>query len=455
MPKQYTDAEKAAYYKKKLAQAKKNGGGMTYTPKKKTYVPKRKTTVSKAPRAKGPGSLSKAGSGIGAGIGSTFGPLGSAVGSFLGGKLGHLIETVTGFGDYKVSSNSIMVGGMTPPQVVNSVNNGGVIIRHREYLGDIPATVDFSIQSFLIQPGLSETFPWLSQMANSFEQYKLRGMLFEFQSTSSDAVLSTATSSALGTVVMMTEYDVADSIPTSKRQMLNAEFSCSSKPSCSFIHPIECARSQSQLDMLYTRGTLTVPAGFDQRLYDFARFHIATEGMQAASGVCGELWVTYEIELFKPQFYFYALADHFRMTTITQANPLGVSSSSVNIAAGATLGGTVDATNYYFPSIISDGVYYYSYTVVGGGAANVISASVTFTNCAAYDLIDNDAFSYAFAPNPAVASNQNTSIIAGAVKITGQNAKITWSTAGTYPAATNSGDLFVIRLPDTLGPVPS
>lgn len=96
--KAYTDAERAAYYKKKLAE-------------KKERAP-RKTAITRAvvPKSKAPGILSGAGSTIGGGIGSSFGPVGTAVGSFLGGKLGHLIEKVTGFGDYQIEQNSIMKG---------------------------------------------------------------------------------------------------------------------------------------------------------------------------------------------------------------------------------------------------------------------------------------------------------------------------------------------------------
>ena len=243
-----------------------------------------------------------AGNALGSALG---GPAGGGIGKFLGGKLGHLIESVTGFGDYQVESNTVLQGGMSVPQVVNSMNKGTVIVRHREYIGNILSSINFSVQSYLIQPGLASTFPWLSQQATAYEQYRVRGMLFEFVSTSSDAVLSTAVSSALGSVIMMTEYDVADDPPTSKRQMLNSEFACSTKPSLSAIHPIECKRELSAQDILYTRGSIAVPSGFDQRLYDFARFNIATEGMQANGGILGELWVTYEMEFLKPQFAYF------------------------------------------------------------------------------------------------------------------------------------------------------
>lgn len=441
---------------KRPVQRKKNAGVsrsqlVLIEPDKMNRQVARKTYKSYKRAEKKPGAFSKAGSALGAGLGSAFGPAGTGVGSFLGGKLGHLIETVTGFGDYHVDNNTVLTGGMSPPQVVNSVEKGGVIIRHREFIGDIAATVNFTIQSYLIQPGLADTFPWLSQIANGFEQYRLRGMLFEFKSTASDAVLSTATSSALGTVMMMTEYDIADAIPSGKRQMLNAEYSSSSKPSCSFIHPIECKKSLSAQNILYTRGAIAPPANFDQRLYDFARFHIATEGMQAASGLCGELWVTYEIELLKPQLAYFGFADHYITSLVTSARPLGTVVGS-NIARGGTIGGVISGagTDYSFPFQVSSGQYYFSYTVIGGGATLVFAPNVTLTNATFLPYWTNNAFVAVSSPLPAVVANQTTYMVQGTFRIDREGASIQFSNTGVPPGATMYGDLWVMRLPDSI-----
>lgn len=428
------------------------------TPKKK-MAPRKAAYSTRPPAKKKPakktregGAISGVGEMAGHALGSALGgPAGGGIGKFLGGKLGHLIETVTGFGDYTVENNSILSGGMTVPQVVNSIDKGTVIVRHREYIGNVYSSTGFAVSSYLIQPGLASTFPWLSQQANAFEQYRLRGMLFEFVSTSSDALLSAATSTALGSVVMMTDYDVADEAPTSKRQMLNSEFSCSTKPSLSAIHPIECKRSLSAQDILYTRGSIAVPAGFDQRLYDFARFNIATEGMQVAGGILGELWATYEIEFLKPQFAYYGLADHYRMTAITAARPLGTVAGS-NIANGGTIGGAISGSglDYSFPREISSGKWYFEYSVVGAGAPNVISPNITVTNATLYALTVNDTQSWINSPQPAVAANQTTFIVTGTFIITAENAVIHFSATGVIPAATMYGDLWVMRLPDSI-----
>lgn len=451
MSKQYSDAEQAAYWKKKATEKPKYGGGKSYTPKsysspkgekynyklkKQMYEDEQKEKRIAA--RKDPGFIS---SGAGA-LGNAF--FGKP-GELLGGKIGHLIEQITGFGDYKVQSNSIMKGGLSNVQIVNSSNKGGFIVRHREYIGDVVATKNFSNRTYLINPGLVATFPWLSQIAEAFEVYKLRGVIFEYNSTSSDALLSSSTSTALGTVVMATEYDIADTPFTNKRDMLTTQHSCSNKPSASFIHPIECKRSLSVQNTLFTRST-AVPAGYDPRLYDFARFNIATEGMQADGGVLGELWIVYEIELLKQQFSFSGLTDHFKFNAISTSRPLGTVIGS-NLGSGGTIGGAIsgDGLTYGFPSNFSNGLYQYVYSVVGISSASCAAPSVSFINAVAVNIMVNNTTNNV----TPVASTNTTSIRTGILRITGQSAYIVFAIDGN-PASSPVGDLWVTRIPDSM-----
>ena len=225
--KKYTAAEKAAYYKRKNAAKPKQ--------------PYKRNTRKPRPTA----SVGTVGGIVGSALGGALaGPGGAAVGHYLGKGAQEMFQSLVGFGDYRLNGNTLMTGGMSPPQMVNSINRGGYIVRHREYLGDVLATETFTSKVYPLNPGI-QTFPWLSQIAGSFEQYKFRGLVFEFRSTSSDAVLSTATSSALGTVIMATQYNVLNPPFASKLAMENYEFANSDKPSCSFYHPIECMASRT------------------------------------------------------------------------------------------------------------------------------------------------------------------------------------------------------------------
>lgn len=224
--------------------------------------------------------------------------IGSSIGAFIGDKVQNVVGKLTGLGDYHVANNSLM--GLDPPELVNK-SKRAVVLRHREYLGDIvtSSTIGaFKLQSFLLNPGRFASFPWLSALATSFQEYSWDGMVFEFKTMSADALNSTNT--ALGQVIMATNYNVTSPNFSSKQEMENTEFSNSCKPSSSMMHPIECARKDSVLTHYYMTSDEGPPIGSPSQFYDHANFQIATNGFQAASVNVGELWVTYEVSLYKP-----------------------------------------------------------------------------------------------------------------------------------------------------------
>jgi hypothetical protein len=131
--------------------------------------------------------------------------------------------------------------------------------------------------------------------------YNFEGLIFEFKSTSADALNSTNT--ALGVVIAATNYDVLDPNFSGKRQMEAYEFCTSTKPSCSMIHPVECKKGLNVLENMYVTQVQTpasLPANSDARLYYIGNFQLATEGMQAASNI-GEVWVSYQVRLMRPK----------------------------------------------------------------------------------------------------------------------------------------------------------
>jgi len=328
-------------------------------------------------------------SAIGSGLGSTFGP----IGTMLGGKAGELLSHITGFGDYSLDSNSVMTGGLTPPQIINSVNNGGMIIRHREYLGDLYGNeAAYSSTLYPINPGQAGSFPWLSQVANAFEEYEFRGLVYEFKSLSSDAVLSSTASTALGFVAMATQYNAGGPPFATKRALENYEFSNSNKPSCSFIHPIECKRSLNVDTHLYVRVG-AVPNNQDVKTYDMGLLNVAVGGMQNSTGsVIGELWCTYEIELYHPKFLDNAgvLSDHFVTSGASAANPLGTTfNPSTGNNLGIAIAGVTGGERLYFPATDSAGKYLIS-VVWNGTAATLNYPIIALTGCVAFQLYQNE-----------------------------------------------------------------
>jgi Viral coat protein (S domain) len=298
MPRKYTKKPSASTEVKKIVSALNSlnmkGRGAYRSSTTRPYKPAGRPTG---------GAVSGRGfyKGFGADLGRHIGGLATSMSgipglSMLGERLGRMGAKATGWGAYKVHHNSLIAD---IPVIANPNKEGATQVRHREYIGDIVSTGGFQIQYQLpINAGLPSTFPWESVVGSAYQQYQVNGMIFEFISTSGD---TTAGSTALGSVCMATQYDSALPPFVNKLQILNQEFSTSVKPSVNGIHPIECAPSQTSIPLLYTR-TGVVPAGTDQRLYDLGVFYLATEGQQGAGGdVIGELWVTYDLLLYKPQ----------------------------------------------------------------------------------------------------------------------------------------------------------
>lgn len=225
--------------------------------------------------------------------------LGGQVGAKIGGYIGDRVHNfVSGLGDYHSSAD--LYGRL--PTMVNNPSGGGTIIRFQEYISDVitGASNTFNITSYILNAGQGNTFPWLSQIASNFEQFQFEGIIFQFRSTSANALNSTNT--ALGTVIMATQYDTVDNAFSSKAEMLNYEFSASVKPSESCLHMIECAPNQTTIDKLYVLDG-SVPPNADPRLYNLGRFSIATSGFQGTNVNIGELHVTYQVRLLKPKLF--------------------------------------------------------------------------------------------------------------------------------------------------------
>lgn len=262
------------------------------------------------------GSFASGGSAVGSLAGRALGTLiggpgGGAVGSSLGGLvgkgLGSFLSKIAGFGSYHVMQNSIgREGGVIPegvsvPTIVN--DGGGTIVRHAEFLQNIVAPAspeDFTLDSFDVNPGDPDLFPWLSQVAKNYQQWRPRGMIFVFRSTSSDITAG----GALGTFAMSSNYNSLEATFTNMRDMLNAKYAVSGKPSRDYVHTIECARSERPTEILYVKGPNSSDTlSQDANMFNLCKFQYATEGLPSgltAGEILGELWISYEIELMKP-----------------------------------------------------------------------------------------------------------------------------------------------------------
>ena len=383
------------------------------------------------------------GTGLGAAAGGFFGgPAGALAGANFGRSVGGGIAQLTGRGAYSgpgLSRNTLVLP--VNPRIINDLTReGAVVIRHREHIGTIVSSTSFEVQYELpLNPAQNGSFPWLSSIAANFTQYEMLGCIYEYVSTSGNAVSST--NNALGEVIMTSNANSLDSSYQSKTAMLNSDFAQAFAPSVNGALPIECSPAQSTLTKLYTRYGAVKP-GADVRMADLGVVTIATSGMQAADIEIGELYVNYEVALLKPQLvselgYLQPQSYHI-LNGSTNSAPLGTTRTSLINTLGVTF-----ASNVITIPRNTSGKFELIFSFQGTTAA-LVKPTHTYVNMKQIDAcrngttgtIQNDG------------SSADTFIIRITVQIldSSKESTVTIGTGATLPSSLSTSDLTISQL---------
>lgn len=341
---------------------------------------------------------------VGQRVGGIFGmPYLKGVGRWLGSGIG----SIFGSGDYNIIGaepmyNLLTNGNQIPKFSETRQTN---IVCHREYIGDITGTTGFTNRTFPLNPGVSQTFPWLSSIAENYQEYKFHGLIFEFRPLITDFV----TSGAPGVIVMATNYNSDASAYSSKQQMENSEYAVSVKPTLDLIHGVECEIQQTVLPQLYVR-TGSVPSGQDLRLYDQGLFQFASQGNP--SQLLGELWVSYCVEFFKPVLPITAglSSAYINRSNTTNASPMG----SIGVVNRGDLAVTITSTVLTIPANPNDEFYITLHWY--NGSVNVVIASPGITIVGGTFMAEFQNGTTAVQVAPFIGASTNTMIIGRAVK---------------------------------------
>jgi len=355
-----------------------------------------------------PGPWGQLGQRVGAMIGGTVGGRQGAVLGQAAGGLAHYVGRLFGSGAYRVGEspkfNSLFPGLASKSKASLSFGTeASVRIRKREYIGDVisSSTVSaYAQQQFSINPGSSSTFPWLSQIARKFQTYKFHGCVFEYKSTSANALNSTNTS--LGTVIGAVDYNSATQEFNYKQDLLNTYGGIDVKPSDSFFVGVECDPAKLPVNELYVRAD-NQPVKSDLRFYDQGQFYVASTGCQGTSVSLGEMYVIYDVELMLPistppgtgmntsSFSFFTSGGLAPTSTVWVPNwnqstygiardiitdQMRVASDNIGIICSVAGSGTQIA----FPQNTANGIYRMDFVYVGSNTANVVNPTFNFFN---------------------------------------------------------------------------
>jgi hypothetical protein len=291
-------------------------------------------TTGLAARGKGSYGIGRLGRSVGGMVGGRLGnrAAGAAVGGFIGRNasnyfLGGGGYSAAGSGEYGLTNSLVSGSSVAVPTMMGGDEIGSIVVSHKEYLGNITGSMAFENSPFNINPGLSTSFPWLSQIACNYEEYSFEQLMFTYTSLLSDST----SSGVIGSIIMTTNYNAAQEPFTNTADMLNNIGTISARPiDGPIIHGVECDDAKNVLPSYFVRNG-AVPPGQDVKTYDQGRFQIATEGMPVDSQLQGQLWVSYCVVLRKPKIWVAAgkgiLTDAFKGTSnsMNENYPMGTS----------------------------------------------------------------------------------------------------------------------------------
>jgi len=98
--------------------------------------------------------------------------------------------------------------------------------------------------------------------------------------------------------MMATDYQIDNEPYNTSEALLNADYSCTTKPSNDLNHGIECDPKQRPTELLFNINGNTKE---NSTLYTLGNFQLATEGVAASGVLLGKLWIHYDITFFKKQ----------------------------------------------------------------------------------------------------------------------------------------------------------
>lgn len=312
---------------------------------------------------------------------------------------------LSGMGEYAVNNDAAgnhLINGMghsVPTFASAGDETGALTVQHTEYIKDIygiefsgdSPTTNMSSDIVVINPGKSESFPWLSQIAANYEEYEIKQLMFCYKSKVSDNL--TSSDGQIGSIIMFTEYNANDAMKKTKQQLLQAYGTTNALINTNdVLHGVECDVTKLKGDGHKYIRTENLSTNADKSDYDWAKLQVAVVDtpQQLSNQVVGELYVSYTVILRKPRLFttlalnlqedqFYIEIPTFAPDNVGYDNNVKVAAAETN-SIGCVMkkvgAGTYDVTyQITFPASFSGDV---ELIVIGDlGASGAMAAAGT------------------------------------------------------------------------------
>lgn len=284
---------------------------------------------------------------------------------------------------------NVLVSGGRDSMQFSSANDEtqSITISHCEYLQDIfgAANAGFNVESWKLNPGLIENFPWLAQLAANYEEYEFVQLLFHYKSTV-DPSATNNSSGATGTLIMATNYNSTAPNFTSKEVMMQYHGANSGRVTDDHTHGVECAPDKNAGSAQKYVRTTPVVVGQDPKTFDLGTFQLAQVNIPSAffNQQIGELWVTYTVKLSKPRLFSALACTVLENRWVsnggeTNTNVFGSSTALLSMQQNALpIALSFPASSQYtlsFPDFLT-GVYEVQFLVEAAAGFGTVTASV-------------------------------------------------------------------------------
>lgn len=196
------------------------------------------------------------------------------------------------------------------------------IVHHSEYIGDITGSADsFNIALTVpMNAGLSQSFPWLNQIASRYESYRFKKLNYRF--------MTERPTTESGYVALIPDYDPTDPAPPSKTVAFQYQGAAKSAPWENLTQINTPSDLSKRKEYFVRQGPLS--ANENIAFYDTGNLFVLVGGNSGAVNL-GELWCDYEVELMTPQLETSGLGGSGKLvgsTAQTDVLPFGTAASS-------------------------------------------------------------------------------------------------------------------------------
>jgi hypothetical protein len=331
----------------------------------------------------------------------------------------------------------------------------------REKIADITgSTTAFSLSNQLfLNPGNTVMFPIFSQIAATYEQYRVNTLRFIFETESYTA---SGTNVTAGIVAMAVNFDPDDPNFTSLTQMENYVGSAKGPPYVVSMgydvlraHRIRRGKGGEKNDLplksyfVNSSANTLSPVTGAGKFYDMGNFQLAVANMVNSTSIIGELYVEYSFTMINPKQQTplgqNLIAAHYNGVPVSTVAAFG----SMNaVTTAGTLAPTFTGTVVTIPIA---GRFLVLYNCNGATSSTTPTFTAT-TNCTLVGATTVDGVLAGTANNVISASStaaaHTNSMVYNIVNCTAPNATITF----TAPTLVGAGalDFWIIQIPGAL-----